>query len=379
LLSSDVQRDMSVVAVAECKVWMLDRDSLAQLSRDKDKALFYVELQLFAQKRRQEEKRTFRRDKWLDERIQTIRSKHPVAEDLTLASDERIPTADELLSVDFACHPLTIADVRQAIKFRTIAKNFRNGDSLDQNEEALARGVFVLLHGRVSVETSDIDGGKKRVLKRGAVFSQLAAVHKVKKPTGDYGQTATPLGKGATDGVQVSTMKVTSATASCLWIDEDLFLFAHQGRALQVVDGTLAGSSDEDESEDDEEDIAGTQQSHGDGLARVNARLDAQQQTLDELKALLLSLQPQAQAQAQAQTSSPASHSSSRAHSSGGGRVQQLVAQNGAVRFDEKATVEVAEVGVPPALPPSLQVRHSSHAERHEAIQRMLADDANSD
>ena len=100
---------------------------------------------------------------------------------------------------------------------------------------------------------------------------------------------------------------------------------------------------------------------------------------IDELKALLLSLQPQAQAQAQAQTSSPASHSSSRAHSSGGGRVQQLVAQNGAVRFDEKATVEVAEVGVPPALPPSLQVRHSSHAERHEAIQRMLADDANSD
>jgi len=254
---------------------------------------------------------------------------HPVAHDLHLKEGTRESAQSELALLDFAFSPLTLPDVREAIKVRCVTRTFKRHDVIDHTQKDLAKGVFVLLDGVVQgqpalsdTSTSLADAeqipaaaaaaavGADVPLQRGAVFSNMASVKKVKAITSEEKKSVySPKGVGVDthgDGVRVTSISVATETASALWIPEDLFEFAHDPHSLKdvgVAGGEVEASSSE-EDDDEEEDGGGEdrgggssalQEANAHGLAQVNKRLDAQQQTLDELKQLLLALQPAGQ------------------------------------------------------------------------------------
>jgi len=78
LLGADITRETSVVAVAECKVWMLDSATVNELSRESDVKLFYQELESFAKQRQKDARKVERRAKVLDTRLEQISAGAPL-------------------------------------------------------------------------------------------------------------------------------------------------------------------------------------------------------------------------------------------------------------------------------------------------------------
>jgi hypothetical protein len=276
---------------------------------------------------------------------------HPIADDLRLPEGARASSQTELRLLDFAFSPNTLPDVREAIKVRCVTWTFRRHEVISHTQKELAEGVFVLLDGVVQAQLSDgIVGlttaeespaavGLDVPLERGAVFSNLVSVKKVKQREAADEKKHAPPPKGVgvakrndvstqhllpratlllplrfrladvwhvavAQGTRVASISVATESASALWIPAALFEFAHDPHSLKdvgVAAGAVEASSDEDSEDaevaEDEEDRVDRDdsvfhQANAAGLAEVNRRLDAQQQTLDELKRLLLVLQP---------------------------------------------------------------------------------------
>lgn len=285
LLGDNIKRIATVVAVAmNCHIWYLDRATFSSFSRQEDVALFYKELRSFARKRQRLNDLRAKRVAQLDSRLVALKRQFSITHLLAggLPANARIPTTTELPMIDHAFSPSTLGDVRDAVKFRCVALDFKHKESVQSAEEGgmggLSGGVFVLLRGELKASIADnfssaavdvmsatkakqegLARGRAnwgrlrahqkmqtrwRVLKPGTVFSAVGSVRKVRElaPAPEDGKPGEVIGHPA--GVHVREAVVASEGASALWLDGRLFDFAHDPNSLEVTLGEEDAADD---------------------------------------------------------------------------------------------------------------------------------------
>ena len=286
LLGEDKKRESTVVATSECKIWYLDRKTAYdKLSYSADK--FFDELRAFAKKRTKAAKMRTKRAEQLDARLKELERNHSMKRQLGAA---RVPRGSaELDQIDAIFSSLTLDDVREPVKSRTLACDFAEGKRIeapseDKGEYGLG-GVFVVLNGEVSVQVDDklttavfdvsagstgkkttavsrgrqqwnkvarrvVKSGTWRKLRRGDIFSSMSMVKKVKRQDPDERNGI----MGHPPGLRVVSAEAASPTVSVLWLNAELFEFAHHPLSLEMVlenDDEHETSSDESDDEDE--------------------------------------------------------------------------------------------------------------------------------
>ena len=317
LLGDNIKRIATVVAVAASShIWYLDRATFSSFSRQEDVQLFYKELRSFARKRQRLNEMRAKRLAQLDSRLLALKRQFSITNLLAgggLPSGARIPNTDELPMIDAAFSPLTLGDVRNAVRFRCVALDFQRNDGVWSTEEAasasasasaaaggggtvsaaggLGNGVYVLISGELSASLEEDSTSSDATAKQqqqqsiatvaartratitpGTVFSGLPAVKKVKALVSDGSKHAKELLPHPA-GVHVHDAVVVSEKASALWLDGRLFDFAHDPNSLEAMlgEGGQDAGMESEEEEDDADDangvIASGSGSHGGGTS----------------------------------------------------------------------------------------------------------------
>eukprot|EP01047_Picozoa_sp_COSAG01_P004319 COSAG01_NODE_142_length_24198_cov_8.924893_8_plen_504_part_00 len=333
LLDGDTRRQTSVVAVVETEIWYIDRATAKDFSNDEEGVdLFLTELKRFAKKRQAQQRKQVKNASELNKRLEMISTQYRLG-DLMLTLEgcqPRVPLPVELCHLDAAFSRMTLPDVRESIRCRSVTCTFANGVSLGACNEALRTGVFVLLSGlmQVHIEAEKVETVASaatrltqlhnpasgwsaitqqtakawQVLQPGAVFSFLQSVQKVE---------GTEPGKSR-GGVWVQSAMVGSASCTVLWIPLALFDFAHEPTSMD--DSVTARSEPGDGSDDSDDEVPipsprdvrvgppvdheasavrasvkapeGHEHWHA-AIARLEARLDAQEQAMNARQDLM--------------------------------------------------------------------------------------------
>lgn len=319
LLGDNIKRLTTVVATATpSKILYLDRSAANSFSRREDVELFYAELRSFARKRRKFTELREKRAAQLDSRLTQLKRQFSISkllakdQEMFYGSFSRIPTVDELPMINAAFAPLTLPEVRDAVRFRCLAQDFTVGQNFDTSKErarsqrasgvdpsssqesqpeaggsdhvgGLLSGVFILLSGEIKATVADniftlladetaadatrkagttVGGGAARW---GKLRSRQRKGHtwRVLQPGAVFSGTPAVKKVKKSDGdekkgepphaagLRISSAEVSSATATTLWLDLTLFEFAHEPSSMET---TISAMDSDDESSDDEHD-----------------------------------------------------------------------------------------------------------------------------